>query len=428
MLTKKNERAILEVEPSISNPFMELRSQAILRIARKLNELSKGFPDHQLSLGSAVRFYIYIYIYIWIDLTESEIETMMLLRSGIAGSIRRITSTSSLLLRHSSNNQLDYVQTDKENVIFCPPNLKIDYRAKSSPFYGLAKLDDDHEESASSSELDNDVDDNEDDFEDVMSKLDNLSIAYDASDAVPRVHYAIPLPDRLTVPIRTLQGNKETGGGEKDLPLFVLNEDLFGMHPIRKDLIHRVVIYQRNKKRGLRYPALTKTIHTKSGSGKKMRPQKGQGRARAGHKRAAHWRGGAKAHGPKGNVQDYTTKLNKKVRKLGLKHMLSQKLMEGNLIIVNNYEIDSYKTKDLSKSLIDLGAIGGRYGTTAFIVDADISVEQHANFRVAQRNIRQVKFVSQLGCNVYDILKMEKLVLSVDAVNALQKRLSQSQD
>ena len=77
-----------------------------------------------------------------------------------------------------------------------------------------------------------------------------------------------------------------------------LPSEIFGKHPIRTDLIHRVVVYQRNKKRGKRNGgARTKTISEVSGSGKKMRQQKGTGMARCGHKRPPHWRGGAKAHG-----------------------------------------------------------------------------------------------------------------------------------
>jgi hypothetical protein len=77
-----------------------------------------------------------------------------------------------------------------------------------------------------------------------------------------------------------------------------LPPDIFGKNPIRTDLIHRVVVYQRNKKRGKRNGgARTKTISEVRGSGKKMRQQKGTGMARCGHKRPPHWRGGAKAHG-----------------------------------------------------------------------------------------------------------------------------------
>ena len=95
-----------------------------------------------------------------------------------------------------------------------------------------------------------------------------------------------------------------------------------------------------------------------------MRQQKGLGMTRAGHKHPAHpahWRGGAKAHAPKGWIQNYETKLNKKVRKLGLKHALSQKLLEGNLTVLNDLQtLESHKTKTLISQL-DQFDIGGRY-------------------------------------------------------------------
>jgi len=283
-----------------------------------------------------------------------------------------------------------------------------------------------------------DDDDNDDDDDAELSNLLNQlnvngggGMAYDISSKKEKVtmmeeYHAIPLPERLTVPILSVTShsdNEEEEEEEESGEVMALDERVFGMEPIRTDLIHRVVVYQRNKKRGKRFPARTKTINERSGSGKKMRPQKGGGVARAGHKRAAHWRGGVKAHGPKGVLQDYTTKLNKKVRKAGLRHMLSQKLLEGNLFVVKNFVLDDFKTKGLSKSLLENMGIGGRYGTTALMVDSNVKRDEIANFYVAQRNIKEVTFVSHLGCTVYGVLKNELLVLSVDAVKALEERL-----
>ena len=213
------------------------------------------------------------------------------------------------------------------------------------------------------------------------------------------------------------------------------------MDPIRPDLLQRVVTWQRNKKRGKR-KAKTKTISEVSGSGRKVRNQKGGGVARAGHSRPAHWRGGAKAHGPKGSIQDYTSKLNKAVRRLGLKHALSQKLKEGNLILTSGLELESHKTKHFA-TILDKHDIGGQYGATAFVVDhatandvgegGDYDVDVTAsdsigginvNLKVASRNLYKVKVVNQLGSNVYDILGHEKLVLSLGALKALEERLA----
>jgi large subunit ribosomal protein L4 len=107
-----------------------------------------------------------------------------------------------------------------------------------------------------------------------------------------------------------------------------------------------------------------------SGRGAKVRAQKGGGIARAGNKRPPHWRGGVKAHGPKGSVQNYEKKLKKKVGMMGVRMALSQKLKERNLILVHSYEgLGSYKTKVLAKALNEAGYIGGRYGFTACLID-----------------------------------------------------------
>ncbi|EED93627.1 RM4, ribosomal protein 4, partial [Thalassiosira pseudonana CCMP1335] len=194
-----------------------------------------------------------------------------------------------------------------------------------------------------------------------------------------------------------------------------LSAHTFGCDPIRVDILHRCVVYQRNKRRGKRNAgARTKTIHEVSGSGRKVRNQKGGGVARAGHSRPAHWRGGAKAHGPKGSVQDYTTKLNKKVRKMGVRHALSQKLLEGNLIVMGDLNAKSHKTKELEEALGRFG-IAGKKGT----VYGGLNV----NLKVASGNLFKVKVMNQLGTNVYDLLKHEKLVLSLSAVKALEERL-----
>ena len=333
-----------------------------------------------------------------------------------------------------------------------PENLTIDKRSTCSPFYGseTAASDDDKEvveEPLEDGEADDDDNDDSDDSEAAAAEDDDTSDDIDDEDdeddewvedvaANPlEPQYAVPLPDRLHVPILSLPTSEEVG-------TIHLSSDVFGMDPIRPDLLHRVVIWQRNKKRGRR-TAKTKTISEVSGSGRKVRKQKGGGTARAGHRRPAHWRGGAKAHGPKGSIQDYTTKLNKKVRKLGLRHALSQKLKEGNLILLNDLVLDTHKTKNLA-AILDRYDIGGKYGASAFVLDdadddngasledgevIDVTPEYsiggvNVNFKVACRNLYNVKVCNQIGGNVYDILKHEKLVMTLSAMKSLEERLS----
>lgn len=356
----------------------------------------------------------------------------------------------------------------KSSIVELPPNLKIDPRAKSSPFYGATKVVPEKKEKkiknnkkydgtkenfprSTSAAVDADRtneffndeqtrrevnssgrvtaldDDDEEDYDSDDDEEDEERVLYDLS-TKPDVPRAVPLPQRLQVPILDVKTGEAMG-------TFHLSERTFGNDPVRVDILHRVVVWQRNKKRGKRNAgARTKTIHEVSGSGRKVRPQKGGGQARAGHSRPAHWRGGAKAHGPKGRVQDYTTKLNKKVRKMGVRHALSQKLKEGNLILTSDMAVPTHKTRELDAMLGRLGISGGKKGgaNALFIDDAapsDYEDESKVyggldvNFKVASGNLQKVKVLNQMGCNVYDMLKFRKLVLSLAAVRSLEERL-----
>jgi len=391
---------------------------------------------------------------------------------GIAESFRGLLSLSDnaatvgfyeITLRNQSTSAKDAIHNarygtskgeDEEHVLSMPSNLTIDPSSTISPFFGLNKVSSQvYEEELEEEEEDDDVVSESSNDETDDPKEDNLVAEKDDDDyeeeeilyslqntPLTEPNYVIPLPKRLHVPIFSLYPDKNIRNEDDDSvdiepkPMEVgtihLPPYLFGQDPIRIDILHRCVIYQRNKKRGKRFPAITKTISTKSGSGKKMRPQKGSGRARAGHKRAAHWRGGAKAHGPKGAVQDYTTKLNKKVRKMGLRHALSQKLKEGNLILINEMRGPSIKTRELSAALelFDIGGKKAEVGATALILDEPEDEEEsvggvHAVLRLASRNLHKIKVLNQMQANVYDILKYDKLMVSLSALQALEDRL-----
>jgi large subunit ribosomal protein L4 len=306
-----------------------------------------------------------------------------------------------------------------------PPNLEIDKRSTCAPsLLNVVKKDiqeeeEEHDDKDVKEDDDSDVmdeDDNDDDEDDdIMDDYeddDDMLFVRDTSNDV-RV---ISLPDRLHVTVYDKMDATSAVG------TLYLSEKLFGHDTIRVDLLQRTVQYQRNQKRGKR-KAITKTIGEVSGSGKKVRPQKGSGKARAGHSRPAHWRGGAKAHGPKGSIQDYgACKLNKHVKRLALTHALSQKLKEQNVILVNDLQLESHKTKRLTQ-LLDQWHIGGRHGTSCYILDHDKENYLSVNLTVASQNIHKIKVSNELRANVYDILKHEKLILTVSAVTALEKRL-----
>ncbi|GAX28017.1 large subunit ribosomal protein L4 [Fistulifera solaris] len=253
-----------------------------------------------------------------------------------------------------------------------------------------------------------------------------------------KVVYAVPLPERLHVKVHTLFPVAIDDDEERDDANQVgsvwLNEAVFGCDPIRVDLLKRAVDYYRAKKRGRR-KAVTKTIGEVSGSGRKLRRQKGTGQARVGHSRPPHFRGGAKAHGPK-NVTDYgNTKLNKKVRRLALMNALSQKLKEGNLMLINQfYDLPSHKTSQLVRLLAPWNIGAKQDGTSAFILDHYYPEnEEHEatpyngvplNLFLASSNVPNVKVGNQHSINVYDILKHEKLVLTLAVLQQLEQRLS----
>jgi Ribosomal protein L4 len=194
------------------------------------------------------------------------------------------------------------ITLNDETVLYIPPNLKIDPRTSISPFAGLQTIspnpigsemdDSDNVPTANNLEHSEQID-GENDHDDDEEEAEAAGVYYSLSNK-PEPVYAIPLPLRLNVPIVDFVSSSEAG-------TIHLSPNIFGKDPIRTDILHRCVIYQRNKKRGRRNGgAKTKTIGEVSGSGKKMRNQKGGGVARAGHKRPAHWRGGAKAHGSQG--------------------------------------------------------------------------------------------------------------------------------
>jgi large subunit ribosomal protein L4 len=272
-------------------------------------------------------------------------------------------------------------------------------------------------------EDDYDDDDDDDDEEDLFQ-----------STTFAAVRPVIPLPDRLQQDI--LHGPDGTKSGT-----IWLDETVFGLDPIRIDLIKQSVDYIRNKIRGRR-KAKSKTISEVSGSGRKVRRQKGTGQARAGHSRPAHWRGGAKAHGPKNTVDYGNVKMNKRARALAMRSTLSQKVKEGNLIVVDHLQLPSHKTKDWSKTLEEAYGVG-KYdgGSSAFILDHYLEPEEesdrddggdekfHASYHgvpinlwVASSNVFKVKVANQRLANVYDILKKEKLIITLSALEQMEKR------
>jgi large subunit ribosomal protein L4 len=181
--------------------------------------------------------------------------------------------------------------------------------------------------------------------------------------------------------------------------------------PIRVDILSRVVEWQLAKRRSGNHQ--TKEIADISGTTKKMYRQKGTGGARHGSKRAPQFRGGSVIFGPV--VRSHAYRLPKKVRQLGLKSVLSSKLQSGDIIVVDSFEINQPKTKDLK-------AVLAQFGTENMLL-IDVDTARLTNTALAAGNVIGFDLLPQIGANVYDILRKEKLILTVDAVKALEARL-----
>ena len=189
-----------------------------------------------------------------------------------------------------------------------------------------------------------------------------------------------------------------------------LADAVFGLAP-RKDILARVVEWQRAKARAGTHK--TKDRSEVSGPGKKPFKQKGSGNARQGTLRAPHHEGGGRAHGPV--VRSHAYSLPKKIRALGLKHALSAKQGEGKLFVVADVNVKEGKTKNLVANFSALGL------TKPLIITG---AEVNEAFAKAARNVKGVDVLPVQGANVYDILRHKELVLTKDAVEALQTRLA----
>ncbi len=187
-----------------------------------------------------------------------------------------------------------------------------------------------------------------------------------------------------------------------------LNDDLFGVE-VKTHILHDVVRMQlANRRSG---NSSTKTRVEVAGSGAKPWKQKGTGRARAGSRRSPVWRGGGIAFGPK--PRDYSYKLPKKVRRLGLKMALSTRLSEDQLKVVDSLDMAEIKTKDFMGVMNNLEA----KNALVIIPDHDETIEK------SSRNIPKVKVLPVSGLNVYDILLHEKLILVQTSIEKLEERL-----
>jgi len=190
-----------------------------------------------------------------------------------------------------------------------------------------------------------------------------------------------------------------------------LNDAIFGLEP-RKDILHRTVLYQLAKRRAGTHKVKNRAEIT--ATTKKMYKQKGTGSARHGSKKVPQFRGGGRAFGP--HPRDHSIKLTKKFKKLALKHALSSKHKDGDIIILNEAKLSKPKTSVLVKNLQKMEV------NSALFIDTK---EFDKNFELATMNIPNIDILLVQGINVYDMLRRDKVFITKDALKEIEGRLDE---
>ena len=186
-----------------------------------------------------------------------------------------------------------------------------------------------------------------------------------------------------------------------------LAENIFGIEP-NEAIVHSVLVnYLANQRQGTQS---TKTRAEVRGGGRKPWRQKGTGRARQGSIRAPQWVKGGIALGPKPRSYKYT--VNKKERRLAIKSLLSSKVLEKELTVVDKLELAEIKTKTMVKALADLKV----EGKTLIVLP-----ENNKNVLMSARNIEGVKTITLNNINVFDLLKYNNLVLPLETVKKIEE-------
>jgi large subunit ribosomal protein L4 len=209
----------------------------------------------------------------------------------------------------------------------------------------------------------------------------------------------------MKLPILSLQGQ---GAGEHEVG-FALIENGRGTQAVHDTVVARLAA----RRRGTRN---TKSMGDVNGTGKKPWRQKGTGRARAGSFASPLWRGGGVVHGPK--PHDFSKKVNRKVRKLALRKALSERLKAGDVILIENLELPTHKSKDFV-ALVDKLSLTG---VTALFLTAggDTKVE------LAARNVVGVGVTTGERVDSYDVLAYDKLVFTKAALAQVEARLAEN--
>ena len=188
----------------------------------------------------------------------------------------------------------------------------------------------------------------------------------------------------------------------------VLNDAVFGIEP-NESVVFDVVISQRASLRQGTHAV--KNRSAVSGGGRKPWRQKGTGRARQGSIRSPQWRGGGTVFGP--TPRSYKMDMPRKARRLAMKSVLSQKVADKDLIILDQLTLEAPKTKEL-KAILDNANVSGKV----------LVVSDDKNVQLSGKNLPKVKVVPVNGLNVVDAVDYQKLVLTQDAIKRIEEVLA----
>ena len=205
-----------------------------------------------------------------------------------------------------------------------------------------------------------------------------------------------------TVDVKNLNNEKV---GELEL-----NDDVFGVELNESLIYYAVNNYLTNQRQGT---VQTKTRGNVSGSGRKLWKQKGTGRARVSSLRSPLWRGGGNVHGPQ--PRDWSFHLPRKMKRGAICSVLSERLREGGIVVVENFELATHKTKDFAAALNRLGLTGH-----TLVID---SIDNQ-NLALSSRNLPKVRRITAAEVNIYELLTHEKLALSKTAAGELNERFA----
>ena len=205
---------------------------------------------------------------------------------------------------------------------------------------------------------------------------------------------------------KTILNLKNKSVGDIDL-----DNTIFGIKKL-PDIIHQYIRYQNAKSRQGSHK--TKSRSEVSGRSKKPFSQKGTGNARQGSNKPPNFRGGAVSMGPVN--RDHSFSLNKKEKKLAIKSALSVKATQDKIVIIDTFEIKSFKTKDLFSDLKKFD-----YKSALFIY-SEKGLDK--NFKLASSNIPKISTLNQKGINVKDLITFDKIFIDQKSINEITERLS----